>query len=111
MVAPWLSGERVRGRGTGLRRGCVCRLRSIEEAPRGATVPLVVENPGDVAPPAIATMKAGLEEAGRRLSGAEAVVGLGAISDRMAKVCNWQGSRSQTSQGFREQSPENLKCL
>jgi hypothetical protein len=51
----------------------------MEEAPRDATVTLVVEHPADGDPPAIATMKAGLEEAGRRLSGAEAVVGLGVI--------------------------------
>jgi hypothetical protein len=59
MVAPWPSGERVRGKGkTGLRLGCVVHLRSMEGAPRGATVTLVVENPGDGDPPALAARKA-----------------------------------------------------
>jgi hypothetical protein len=95
MVAPWPSGERVRGRGkTGLRRGCVVRLRSGEEALCGAMVTLVVENLGAGRPPAIATRKAELEEAGRRLSGAEAVVGLGLIppmssSERFEPMRAW----------------------
>jgi hypothetical protein len=65
--------------GVCLRRGGVVRLRSMEEAPRGATVSLIVEHPADGDPPATATIKAGLGEAGRRLSGAEAVIGLGVI--------------------------------
>jgi hypothetical protein len=93
MVAPWPSGERVRGRGkTGLRLGCVFRLRSIEEAPRGATVTGVVENLGDVDPPAMTTMKAGLEEAGHRLSGAEAVGRLGCHIG--PKCCYWGAQRA-----------------
>jgi hypothetical protein len=66
----------------------------MEEAPRGATVTLVVEHPGDGDPPAIATRKARLEEAGRRLSGAEAVVGWGVIppmssSERFEPMRAW----------------------
>jgi uncharacterized protein YjbI with pentapeptide repeats len=51
--------------------GCVLRLRSIEDGPGGVTVTLVVDNRGDVTPTEINTMRAELEEAGRRLISAE----------------------------------------
>jgi Pentapeptide repeats (8 copies) len=51
--------------------GCVLRLRSIEEGPGGVTVTLVVDDPGDVDPAEMATMKAELEDVGRRLISAE----------------------------------------
>jgi hypothetical protein len=51
--------------------GCVLRLQSIQEAPGGATVTLIVEEGGGRNPAKIAAMKAELEEQGRRLLSAE----------------------------------------
>jgi Pentapeptide repeats (8 copies) len=51
--------------------GCVLRLCSIEEASSGATVTLVVDDRGEIDPAEIGTMKAELEEAGRRLISVE----------------------------------------
>jgi uncharacterized protein YjbI with pentapeptide repeats len=51
--------------------GCVLRLQSIEEAPGGATVTLIVDEGGGRNPAEIAAMKAEMEEQGRRLLSAE----------------------------------------
>jgi uncharacterized protein YjbI with pentapeptide repeats len=51
--------------------GCVLHLRSIEDGPSGATVTLVVEDPGEVGPSKIEAMKAELEERGQALIIAE----------------------------------------
>jgi uncharacterized protein YjbI with pentapeptide repeats len=52
-------------------KGCVVRLHSVQDAPGGATVTLVVEELGDVRPTEMAALKADLEENGRRLISAE----------------------------------------
>ena len=51
--------------------GCVLRLHSVQDAPGGATVTLVVEELGDVRPTEVAALKADLEEKGRHLISAE----------------------------------------
>ena len=51
--------------------GCVLRLHSVQDAPGGATVTLVVEELGDIRPAEIAAMKAESEDYGRRLIIAE----------------------------------------
>ena len=51
--------------------GCVLRLHSVQDAPGGATVTLVVEELGDIRPAEIAAMKAESEDNGRRLIIAE----------------------------------------
>lgn len=51
--------------------GCILRLHSIEEGPGGATVTLVVDDPGEIVPTAIEALKAELEERGQALIIAE----------------------------------------
>jgi uncharacterized protein YjbI with pentapeptide repeats len=53
--------------------GCTLRLRSIEEGPGGATVTLVVDDPGEIVPTEIEALKAELEERGKALITAERV--------------------------------------
>jgi hypothetical protein len=55
----------------GAHQGCVLRLHSVEDAPGGATVTLVVEELGDTRPTEIAVIKAKLEEIGQRLISVE----------------------------------------
>jgi uncharacterized protein YjbI with pentapeptide repeats len=51
--------------------GCVLRLHSVQDAPGGATVTLVVEERVDICPTEMAAIQAELEERGRRLISAE----------------------------------------
>jgi len=68
--------------------GCVLRLRSIEDGPGGATVTLVVEESGKIAPADLARIKAELEETGQRQLSAlrEALVAANAQRDGLEKM-------------------------